>query len=376
MAFISSKFNMPTRSGSGLTGEAYADLYLTNLATAFSTACSDWSIYSNLETIGTNRDTNYGCRTLQLYSSTSNKYVRVWCFANTCTGRFQDNSSSSGGNSSADHSNLYIYRGNLFRINGVNGVYFGCNYSNELVFAVSDNQIAVDFADDLGLSVSMFSFANAPTDSNSQYLSYGSTHGCYVNGGVITVITDGKFFGVMRKLSSDTGVNACFYAPDMIVCANGVNDQNTEGVISCQDRDDNFYLGNNSPYDIESYVKVIFNDANGGHDFRGWGEGIYSGKDSCQTSENSAYMSCTAIKVFLNTNSYSGSTMPGIIPSSMPGINFKGWVNPNYVRSANLNVLPESSKGMTYDNKNWLCTAAGTLICWNALNTSPFEAAV
>ena len=367
MAFISSKFNMPSASGSGLsTPQEWTDLYLTNLATAFTAANNAWSVYSAIETIGTNTDVNYACRTIQLKSSSSNKYVRIWCFAGSgASGYIQNSPTTSGG-----YSDIHCYVGNLMRDGSNNVIFSDSNGYNEIYFAVSDSAIDADFAKDLGLSCPMFGLYN--NNRSAGYTSWNNFYGgVWYNGGVLSVISDGKMFGVMRKLSNATIINACFYAPDMMVCANS-GDSNTEGVVTCESDNDNFYFGNNGTYDAEGYIKVLFNAADGTHDFRGWTEGIYNGKDGCMNSEDATDMSCTALKVYLNIQNYSGSTLEGVID----GINLKGWVNPNYMRSANITVLPAASKNMTYGNGNWLCTDAGTLICWDSSNSSPFEAVV
>ncbi len=366
MAFISSKFNMPSKSGSGLNNQDYCDLFLTNLKNAFIAANNAWSQVGSIETIGTNTNTSYGCRTLQLKSSVSNKYVRIWKFAASANigGSFVDSPDTSGG-----YNALKLYRGNVMRVNGNDAILTDTAGHGGIWFGVSDNSIDVDFAKDLGLSVSLFCLSNSVRDTNSFNANFFSDDN-YNNGATYSVVTDGKYFGLMQWLSDKNYITSCFYAPDMMICANS-GDTNTEGVISCEGYTDSFYFGNNNAYDAEGYIKVLFNAADGTHDFRGWTEGIYNGKDGCMTAENATDMSCTALKVFLNIQNYSGSTMEGVID----GINLKGWVNPDYMRSASITVLPAASKNMTYGLGAWLCTDAGTLICWDDSNSSPFEAA-
>jgi len=365
MAFISSKFTMPNFAGSGVANaQAWADLYLTNIATAFTAANAAWSVYSAIETIGTNTNTNYGCRTIQLKSSISNKFVRIWCFSNGPYGYVNDTPGTSGG-----YSNINCYAGNVMRVGSNSIIFVDQNGYGEVYFAVSDNSIDADFAKDLGLSVPMFGLYN--NSRSMGYTTWGYTSGgVWYNGGTLSIVSDGKYFGVMRVLNGETNLIACFYAPDMLICANG-SDTDTEGVVTCENYNDNLYFGTNDAYNAEGYIKVLFNAADGTHDFRGWTEGIYNGKDGCQASADSSDMPCTALKVFLNIQNYSGSTLDGVLD----GISLKGWVNPDYMRSANNTVLPAASKNMTYGNGAWLCTDAGTLICWDSTNSSPFEAA-
>lgn len=364
MAYILSKFNMPSKSGAGLTASAWADLYLDNLASAFTAANAAWSVYSQKETIGTNTSSNYGTRTLQLYSSASQKYVRIWCFSDYINSQYVSQETGSG-----ENNNIKIYLGNTMRVNG-NDVIFSDNEGwCEIYFGVSDTPIGNDFGEDLGLSVGLFGLFNKTHGTGSSMLAY-SSYGAYYYGATISVITDGKMFGILRSIPNDNYINGCYYAPDMIVCANA-NDTNTEGVISTVSHDKAFYLGNNDPYNVESYSRVIFNAADGTRDFRGWSEGLYSGKEGCIAAESATQIPCTAIKVFLNINTYSGSDLDGIAD----GISLKGWVNPKYIRSANINVLPVARRGLTYANGEWLCTDAGTLVCSNPSNESPFDAA-
>ena len=370
MAFISSKFNQPSKAGSGLNAQDWADLYLDKLATAFTTANAAWSVYSAKETIGTNTNTNYGCRTIQLKSSVSEKYVRIWCFGNEASTDFVDTPTTSGG-----YNNLHLYRGNIMKIGSNQCLLNDDHAHSEIYFGVSDNPIDADFAKDLGLSVGMFGLINrvqSTTSGMNMAYRYGDQYTAYYYGAIISVITDGKFFGVMRQMPDNASRSvACFYAPDMMICANS-DDHETEGVISSiAHNEGSFYFGNNNPYDGQSYVAAIFNAADGTRDFRGWTEGNYNGKEGCMASEDSTGMPCTALKIFLNIQTYSGSTLDGI----KDGASLKGWINPEYMRSANVVVLPETCKSLTYGNGAWLCTNAGTLICWDASNSSPFEAA-
>lgn len=371
MAFISSKFNVPTYAGSGLANrQAYADELLTKVKDAFISANSAWSLESDIETIGTNTNTSYGCRTLQI-KSTSGKYVRIWAFVGTTEGSFVDSETPSGG-----YNALKIYKGNVFKCNDggdSNRCIFGEHYSNELTFGVSSQSIGSDFGLNLNLDVPMFSIINGYVDmGGSKYLSYSSSYGLCNTGGTVTIMTDGTMFSVMRKVASGSNaanLQICLYSPDLMICVNP-GDSNTEGVISCISTN-NFYLGSNDPYSAENSIRVLFNAADGTRDFNGMCCGIYNGKGVLCASESCTKLLTTAIECHMYPRTYSGSTMTGVIN----GIGMKGWVNTDYIRSTSVDHLPYASKGMTYGNGAWLCTDAGTLICWDSSNSSPFEAA-
>lgn len=374
MAFKSSKFNMPTYSGSGLPNQqTWVDSLLTKLKDAFIDADSSWSLESSIDTVGTNTNVYYGTRTLQLKSSKSNKYVRIWGFAGIVSAYFSDVATASG-----SYDNLKIFKGNVFKCNEgnyTNRCLLGEPYCCELMFGVSSKSIDKDFGLNLELSVPLFCINNNYSYmGETKYLTYDGNSGAYYYGGTFTVMTDGNMFSVMRKYNSggdSDKLNMCLYAPDLISCIN-TNDLNTEGVISSIASNKSFYLGNNNQYDAENYIRVLFNAADGTHDFSGMGCGIYNGKGPLTCSESCTKLLTTALQIQMWPSTYSGSTMTGVIDH----IGMKGWVSTNYIRSTSITQLPAVNKGIKYGSGNWLCVDAGTLVCWNDSNTSPFEAAV
>ena len=363
MAFISSNFTMPSFSSSGLsTVQEWCDTLLTNLKDAFIAANSAWEQIGTIETIGTNTDTAYGTRTIQLHSTVSGKYVRIWSFANDVIGFFVENSTPSG-----EANDLKMYLGNIIRYSS-NYVRFGNSYNTELFFAVSDNSIDVDFGLNLELSCPAFGLINTETSAdyavtlsdqyNGKTFKFGADH---------IVITDGNMFSVLRKITPNTTWHGCFYAPDMMVPASE-DDTNTEGVVTTRSLDPTIYFGNNDPYDAESYISILFNDANGSHDFRGWGLGIYNNKGILCTSESASKLLCAPLEAHLYPINYAGSTMSGIAN----GVGTKGWVNMNYLRSCSVTQLTSGFISHTFVDGRWVCPKEGVLICWDKNNTNPF----
>ena len=366
MAFISSKFNMPNYAGSGCANyKEYADLYLTKLKTAFIDANSAWSLETNIETIGSYQGTSVGIRTLQLKSSASGKYLRIWAFCSSsvrCTIKEQESQ-----NTSSDPIN--IYAGNLFKNNySSSSGYYRIGHNSIIYFGVSSSSIDADPGKDLGLDIPMFGKENRG-DTVGTFSVCSSGKDVIVAGGVLSVITDGNMFEIIAY--SEGYTKAVIYAPDLFVCANS-SDNETAGVISASHDNGNFDLGddNNSNH----YISCLFNAADGTHDFNGMVQGFDNGRSNGRalTSENSTKMLCAPITVWMYPYTYSGSTMEGIVDK----IGLKGWINPNYLRSIDSRVLPVGSKGMTYGNGRWLCVNKGALIAWDASNSSPFEAAV
>jgi hypothetical protein len=90
------------------------------------------------------------------------------------------------------------------------------------------------------------------------------------------------------------------------------------------------------------------------------------------TASSSTKMVCYSVKFWMYPETYSGSSMQGVVD----GIGLKGWINPNYLRSVDINILTPSMRGMKYGNGTWFCISAGTLICWDDSNSSPFELAL
>ena len=372
MAFMASKFNMPTYNGSGLANQQdYADALLTKVKDAFIDANSAWSLESAIETIGTNTSTSYGLRTLQLKSSASGKYLRIWCFCGygSTSGNFVDTDTASG-----DCDNIKLNKANFFKCNdgnSTNRCIFGETYCCELTFGVASQSIGADLGYDLSLDAPLFSINNNYHNmGSSQYLSY-SSHGLYNKGGTITVLTDGKMFSVMQLFTGTSVLNTCLYAPDLMVNINP-DDTNTAGVLSTITDNGNLYFGSNDPYSAKSYIRVMYNAADGTRNFDGMGCDIYNGKGPLVAAESCTKILTCALQCQMWPSTYSGSTMTGVIDH----IGMKGWVNTDYVRSASITQLPNSNKGLKFGNGNWLCVDAGTLICWDDSNSSPFEAAV
>lgn len=362
MAFISSKFNMPSYSGSGCANQRdYADLYLTKLKDAFIDANSVWGLETDIETIGSYSGTSYGLRTLQLKSSASGKYLRIWCLTGDTYCYIQQSTTVNTDNS------WKVYKGNLFIQNsGSSQNYYNIGDYAEIYFGVSSNSIDPDPAKDLGLDLPIFGINNRTV--NSPFTVANSSYGAYTYGAVISVITDGSMFAVMKIWNGNRPM--CLYAPDLFICANS-GDMETAGVISSTSHTANFYLGNDN--NGSNTMSAIFNAADGSHDFNGMTQGFDNGRLTSRilTAESSTKMVCAPVCFWMAPYSYSGSTMSAVTD----GIGFKGWINTDYIRSVDSRVLPSASRGMKYGNGGWLCVDTGTLICWDDSNDSPFEAA-
>lgn len=364
MAFISSKFNMPSYSGSGCANyKEYADLWLTKLKDAFIDASSAWSLESDIETIGSYSGDSYGLRTLQLKSSASGKYLRIWALAGDIYVYYQTSTGTNTGSSS-----INIYDGNVFIQRDSADLGHRMGNMSEVYFGISDSPIDADFAKDLGLNIPIFSINMAT--QNTYVMACHTGIGAIGYGAVVSVITDGSMFGFIKFWGSSNYNNAVIYAPDLFACANS-SDVETEGAIANNGDSNSFYFGND---DNSSYtVSAVFNAADGTHNFAGMSQGFNNGRATNRllTAENSTKMVCAPVCFWMYPYTYSGSTMSAVIS----GIGLKGWVNTDYVRSADSRVLPETSKGLKYASGSWLCVNKGTLICWDDSNSSPFEAA-
>lgn len=363
MAFLSTTFTMPSYPNPVTsTVQDWCDLLLTNLKIAFITSNAAWEQIGTIETIGTNTDTSHGTRTIQLHSTISGKYVRIWAFAVDTIGYFTTTPTTSGG-----YNDIKIYLDNLFRCQS-EYVCFGHNAGySEIYFAVSDNSIGTDLGLDLGLSCPAFGLLNdSVQEGYGTVLASQYNYSAYAVGATFTVLTDGTMFSVMRKLDGQSNTIMCFYAPDMIVPANE-GDTNTEGVVSNKSVTGDFYFGSNSPYDAENYISILFNDANGNHNFRRWGQGIYNSKGILCMSESSTKLLCAPLEAHLWPVNYEGSTMAGIAN----GVGTKGWVNMNYLRSCSVTQLVDGSVGTYYASGRWFCPAEGVLICWDNSNVDP-----
>ena len=367
MAFKSSKFNIvPKGSFSGTYSDYTIDI-LTKFKTAFINTNTGWSLQSDIERIGTNTSDNYGgSMTLQLKSSASNEYLRIWVFTSTGYPRayFVTTDTASG---DYDHFNLHV--NNVFRYYYSSNVTAVLSPSQSIYFGVSDNPIDADFGNDLGLKCPLFGISNTRGSSVTGSMQLSDYRSGYLSneGATFTVITDGKMFGVI-KLKPSSYSPACFYAPDMFICANS-SDTEQAGVISSSDGG-NFYLGDNNGGSMN--VTPLFCKADGTFDFSDMRDiGVKPEKQAIQASASSNKLVCGPIVVYTRVGTYAGSTFTGVTS----GIGIKGWINTDYIRNTDCDALPYASRGLKYVSGRWLCIDAGTLICWDDSNSSPFEAA-
>lgn len=362
MAFKSYKVNIANYNGSGCANkEAYCDYVLDLVKTAFLNADASWSLYSSVETLGGYTGTD-GARTIQLYNSTTSKYLRIWMFASISYSLIDSPDTNTG-----SYSSLKVYKGNTMKVSNkcIMGEY------GEILFGVSDGNIDTDFAKDLGLTTPLFSVCNR-TDNN-HYLSYTAAGNMYSYGSVLTVISYDKMFGVFEKrITGDSPLIGCMYADNMYICANS-GDTETAGVVSCvtYDQSRGFCVNNAGGNNAQSDLTFIFNQKDGGFDFSGMSINACNNGYFAFTTEASTKMVTAPLTVWSFPNTYSGSSQTGVVD----GICFKGWVNTDYIRCVSDTNLPATCKGLKYASGRWLCVQLATLICWDDSNTSPFEAA-
>ena len=105
--------------------------------------------------------------------------------------------------------------------------------------------------------------------------------------------------------------------------------------------------------------------------YTGLSQHVLNNKKSLQSAWNSNKLVCGPLTVAMYNGTWSGSTYTGVTN----GIGIKGWINSDYVRNTDCDALVYSNRGLKYANGRWLCVDAGTLICWDDSNESPFEAA-
>ena len=109
MTYKLSKANIKSYSSSGYSTDSdYCDYVLHKIRDLFINANSNWQMESDVENIGTNTDEDYGTRTIQLKSSLSGKYLRIWMFSSSygrVYGKFVKTPTNSG---NYDDINLYI----------------------------------------------------------------------------------------------------------------------------------------------------------------------------------------------------------------------------------------------------------------------------
>lgn len=364
MAFKSYKVNIATYNGSGCADKhAYCDYVLNLVKTAFLNADASWSQEGTIEYVSSDTSSSgyFGHRTLQLKNSTTNKYLRIWMFAG-CSYSLIDSPSTNTSTS------LEVYTGNTMKLYNTSMM----GNLGEIFFGVSDHSIDADFAKDLGLTTPIFSVCNNTSTSN-RYLSYSSSANMQAYGVVLTVISYDKMFAVFEKRQTgDSPLIGCIYADDMFICANS-GDTETAGVVSCVSYDQTYGFCVNSAggNNAQEYLTFIFNQKDGGFDFRRMGVNACNNGFIAYTTEASTKMVTAPLAVWSYPTTYSGSSQTGVVD----GIGFKGWVNTDYIRCVNETNLPATCKGLKYASGRWLCVQRATLICWDDSNSSPFEAA-
>lgn len=360
MAFKTSKFNIASYAGSGCdNSKEYSTLLLTGLKESIIDAGNgSWELEDDIEPMVEGYTGTSGIHTMQLTNGT--KYLRIWHFSGNISATFIDlpdiNTTTS----------LTLYTGNLFKQNYSDyNSYYAFGDSSGFYFAVSDDYIDKDFAKDLGLSIPMFGINNEPIQGSCWVGYDGGKISSY--GAVATTITDGSMIGFIFYIDGYCSVVA--YAPDMFINANQ-SDNNTEGVISMNTSSNtNFTFGDNS--DSYNTSKALFTTSSGGFDFDGLIQGCECGKNKLATSQSSTKMVTGPVCYYMYPYTFSGSDEDGVVN----GIGLKGWVNTDYFRTANVNVLTNGQRGTSFANGKWFCPSQGTLICWDGSNVSPFDPA-
>lgn len=380
MAFKCARFKIDSWSGAGFASmQAWADDYLTKLKNAFIEASNgQWSLYSSIENIVGSDNVNYPKRTLQLYNSTTNKYLRFWCFGNerTVTGKTSPTASSGD--------TINIYRGNFYSFNDDGNSYrYGDPYGSGFYCGIrTGNPIDKDLGLRLQLDVPLFKVGDSSVyiESDTSFYvtrSYSDCEG--FTSFTYSVVTDGDAFWIGR-LTSNNNLNVSIYAPDLYICANS-GDTNTAGVIVSKGGN-NFYLGPNSDTDSELpsfFLTFMFSDGRTITDTASleaaWSHANFRIKSSnnkkmINTVSTSSIMATSAVTVYLTPYRQSGSSGDAI----NNGVCLKGWVNPDYVRSVNVDHLTYAQRGITFGNGRWICVDAGVLLPWDISNTSsPFD---
>lgn len=374
MTYKLAKANIKSYSSSGYsTGSDYCDYVLHKIRDLFINANSNWQMESDVENIGTNTDSNFGTRTIQLKSSLSGKYLRIWMFSASISavyGQFVNTPTNSG-----NHDNIKLYINNCMTVasmydDGISNNYVTGYSEAELYFAVSSTPIGSDFGLDLGLESPLFalityvySYEDALYLATNGYTSMIGNNGC-----VLSVITDGNMFFIMTDVFlPEEQWPGCLYAPDLFINVNE-NDIYTDGSISSFNGG-NFYVG---PADVPcEYLYATVKDSDGNFVFNGQTESLYNSSGVLYAQSTSNKIPTSSILVSMKPKTYTGSQEQSIYQ----GIGIKGWINPKYLRCANPDVLPSSCKGMTFANGDFLCIDTGTLICFDKDNESPFEPA-
>lgn len=372
MTYKLAKANIKSYSSSGYSTDSdYCDYVLHKIRDLFINANSNWQMESDVENIGTNTNEYYGTRTIQLRSSLSGKYLRIWMFSASggyISGNFVNTPTNSG-----DVYNIKLCINNCMSVGNIydNNNYYLTGYQyNELYFAVSSNPIGSDFGLDLGLESPLFALTTdvCSYDSTLYFAHNGSGSMIGYYGCVLSVITDGNMFFIMTDVfTPEEKWPGCLYAPDLFINVNE-NDIYTDGAISSFN-DKNFYIG---PVDVTSgYLCATVKDSDGNFVFNGQTESLYNSSGVLYAQSTSNKIPTSSILVSMKPITYTGSQEQSIYQ----GIGIKGWINPKYLRCANPDVLPSSCKGMIFANGSFLCIDTGTLICFDKDNESPFEPA-
>lgn len=360
MSFNTSKYNMPSYSGSGCANsKEYAILTLTELKTNILSASALWTLESDIEPLVSEYSGTAGIHTMQFTNGSI--HFRVWSFVGNLSSTFI-NSPDTNTNSS-----IKIYTGNLFKINySSQSGYYAFGDTAFLYFAVSEDIIDKDPAKDLQLLIPMFGLISGYYNS-SNWLCYDNNEDTYRYGSTITVITDGSMLSLI--VYTNGYAKALMFAPDMFVNAN-ISDSNTAGAIVMSSSSQHFSFGDNNGNN--NYTFAVFSDASGGFDFDGLVQGCDTGKKQLATTESSTKMVTGPVCYYMYPYTYSGSNQSAVAS----GIGIKGWLNTNYIRNANADILTNLQRGSTFANGDWICISRGTLLRWDGSNVSPFEPAI
>lgn len=362
MSFSHAKVTIGSYNGSGVSNsKEYAILQLNKIREAFISA-GGWTLINDVEPLVTNYTGNAGIHTMQLKNS-SNEYLRIWSFCGNISCTFIDAPSTN------TNTSLNLYKGNLFKQSfSSNNGYFAIGDSSGLYFAVSDNTINKDFAQDLELKVPIFSLYTPANSPSSTWLSYDNSNKIYSYGATITVVTDGSMFYLLCYSSY---IYTVLYAADLFINAND-SDNYTAGVLTNSASGNNFYFGANDASDSNVPIRALYTNSAGSFDFDGLVDRVSTNKNCLLTSENSSKLVTGPVAFYMIPYTYSGSTQSSVVD----GICLKGWANNNYIRNANCDVLAGIQRGNTFANGNWFCVGAGTLLRWDGANDSPFEQVV
>jgi hypothetical protein len=286
-------------------------------------------------------------------------YVRVWYFK----GPYGYISASE---TYSTTSAIYIYKGNTFCAGYSGDSRSILGNSAGLYFAVSKNTIGKDPAQDLHLSVPMFTYKHGANSAGSGIGLEDSGYGL-----IFTLVTNGEMF---NSLVYDT-YNKYFamYADDLFINANS-NDLVTCGALFTESGGSTLGFSSSDTTATSSYVYAVFSDSNGSFDFSNAYE-YYATNQYLAAAHNlsSEYLASYPPLFYMTKNSsYSMSSDEHLVYND---IGTKGWVNPNYIRNVQSGQLKSNVDiGSLFGNKNWYCTSTSTLMVWDGSTTySPFS---